>query len=126
MHVKLLLLVLFCLILFSTPLSSKEYDVEHYYREQGLSQASIQALLQDKQGYLWIGTGDGLNRFDGYDFEIFRSESKKVNTLSSSNILSLFEDHQNNIWIGTNGGLNRFNKKNNNFINWQSIKPWKY
>jgi signal transduction histidine kinase/ligand-binding sensor domain-containing protein/HPt (histidine-containing phosphotransfer) domain-containing protein len=115
MRVKLLLFILLCLNIFSFPLSSKELNVEHYYREQGLSQASVQALLKDNQGYLWVGTADGLNKFDGYNFEIFKNNSQLKNSLSNSNILSLFEDNQNKIWIGTQGGLNLFNKKTNNF-----------
>ena len=100
---------------------SQEYttSIRYFSTEDGLSHREVHAIFQDQEDLMWIATRFGLNRFDGYDFEIFRSESKKVNTLSSSNILSLFEDHQNNIWIGTNGGLNRFNKKNNNFKNYK-------
>ena len=115
MHINILLLLLICLQLFSPILNAKELNVEHYYREQGLSQSSVQALLQDKQGYLWVGTGDGLNKFDGYNFEVHKSNSQLKNALSNSNVLSLFEDNQSNIWIGTAGGLNRFNKKTNDF-----------
>lgn len=115
MHVKLLLLILFCLNLFAASLSAKEFNVEHYYREQGLSQASVQALLNDSQGYLWVGTVDGLNKFDGYNFEVYKNNTQVTGTLSNNKILSLFEDNQNNIWIGTNSGLNFFNKKTNDF-----------
>lgn len=115
MHVKLLPFIFLCLNVFPIQLFATEINVEHYYREHGLSQASVQALLQDKQGYLWVGTGDGLNKFDGYNFEIFKNNSEKITTISNSNILSLFEDHQNNIWVGTIAGLSRFNKNSNDF-----------
>ncbi|MDO6445912.1 response regulator [Colwellia sp. 1_MG-2023] len=121
MHLKLILLVILCLNIFVKPLFAKDFYVDHYDREEGLSQASVQTLLLDKQGYLWVGTGDGLNRFDGYNFTVYKSDLENTNSLSSSNINSLIEDKNNNIWVGTISGLNRFNKKNNDFTTFTHI-----
>ncbi|GLX80042.1 hypothetical protein tinsulaeT_33820 [Thalassotalea insulae] len=111
------MLLFFSGLLFSliqSPVLSTEF--EHFYREQGLSQGSTQALLYDNQGYLWIGTADGLNRYDGYQFTIYKNVPDNKRALSSNNILALFEDQNNQLWIGTDGGgLNRFNKQTNTF-----------
>ncbi len=88
---------------------------EHLTREQGLSQSSAQSLLYDSEGFLWIGTNDGLNRYDGYQFTIFQNLPEKSNSISNNNITTLFEDKANNVWVGTAAGLNRFNKRLNTF-----------
>ena len=80
---------------------------EHLSLEQGLSQSSVFCVLQDSQGFLWICTQDGLNRYDGYGFTIYRPIPDDPHSLSDSYILSLFEDQDRILWIGTYGrGLN--------------------
>ena len=74
---------------------------------KGLSQNSIYCLLQDARGFIWIGTWDGLNRYDGYDFIIYNTE----NGLSNPTVNSLCEDDEKNIWIGTDNGLNLLDRK---------------
>lgn len=77
--------------------------------ESGLSQSTVHAILQDKYGFLWIGTQDGLNRYDGYSFKVFRPDLEAPDSLSDRWITSLFEDSQGYLWIGTRqGGLNRY------------------
>lgn len=83
--------------------------VEHFSKQEGLSHADVRAVLQDRQGFIWIGTQDGLNRFDGYSFTTFRHKAEDPNSLSSNNILSLYEDQDGIIWLGTTEGLNRLN-----------------
>ena len=81
---------------------------EHLSLEQGLSQSSVFCMLQDSQGFLWICTQDGLNKYDGYGFTVYRPIPGDVQSLSDSYILSLHEDHDRKLWIGTYGrGLNR-------------------
>ena len=85
---------------------------EHFSSEDGLSQNAVFAMLQDRQGFLWIGTQDGLNRYDGQGFTIYRNDPQDVTSLSSSSILSLLEDSQGVLWVGTwGGGLNRFDPR---------------
>ncbi len=73
--------------------------------EQGLSQSSVHAIVQDKQGFLWFGTQDGLNRFDGYTLTVFRQQQSNIaNSLPNNCIQSLYEDRSGTLWIGTRGG----------------------
>ena len=75
----------------------------------GLSQSVVNCILQDTQGFIWIGTQDGLNRYDGYTFKIFRPDSSDNLSISDRWITTLFQDKQGYIWIGTRlGGLNRY------------------
>ncbi|MEW6650050.1 MAG: two-component regulator propeller domain-containing protein [Chloroflexota bacterium] len=81
---------------------------EHLSIDDGLSQNAGLALLQDRQGYLWIGTQDGLNRYDGYNLTQFKHDPADPQSISHNGIITLYEDDQGSLWIGTwGGGLNR-------------------
>lgn len=81
---------------------------EHLALEDGLSQNAVLDLLQDRQGFLWVATQDGLNRYDGYGFAVFKNDPENPSTLSFNSVLTLLEDRTGHIWIGTwGGGLNR-------------------
>lgn len=93
---------------------------EHLSIENGLPQNSAKAILQDKQGFLWIGTEEGLARYDGYEFKIFKSNFNNAHSLSGNYVTVLFEDLQSNLWIGTRGGgLNRFNPTTEQFTHFR-------
>lgn len=79
--------------------------------EQGLSQSTIFCILQDRRGFMWFGTQDGLNRYDGYTFTVYRHEPRNANSLSSSLVSALIEDHESMLWVGTDRGLNRFDPR---------------
>ncbi|MBK7106538.1 MAG: hypothetical protein IPH62_14770 [Ignavibacteriae bacterium] len=84
--------------------------------EEGLSQSSILSILQDKRGYLWIGTANGLNRFDGYEFVVYNNITEDSSSISDNEITSMYEDKEGFIWIGTAKGiLNKFNPKTETF-----------
>ncbi|MBE0645902.1 MAG: response regulator [Bacteroidetes bacterium] len=84
--------------------------------EQGLPYSRVICLLQDRQGYMWIGTRAGLGRWDGYNMTVFRSNPEDNTTLSNTNIWALFEDHNGIMWIGTEGGgLNRYDARTDRF-----------
>ncbi len=82
---------------------------------EGLSQSSVLCILQDSQGFMWFGTRDGLNKFDGQKFIIYRHNSQDSTSISNGFIRSLIEDDEGNIWIGTMNGLNRYIAKDQTF-----------
>lgn len=90
----------------------------HFQRlslEQGLSQSNVYCIFQDSKGWMWFGTEDGLNKFDGYQFTYFTRNPLDTNSISSNTIFSIDEDPQGNLWIGTAEGLNKFNPKTEKF-----------
>jgi ligand-binding sensor domain-containing protein/signal transduction histidine kinase len=85
--------------------------------EHGLSQSSVYSIFQDQKGFLWFGTEDGLNKYDGYSFTIYRHDPDDPYSLSDNSVLSIHEDQLGVMWIGTYGrGLNRFDRENERFI----------
>ncbi|MCC5946520.1 MAG: SpoIIE family protein phosphatase [Bernardetiaceae bacterium] len=83
--------------------------------ENGLSQNTTAALAQDKKGFLWIGTQDGLNRYNGYEIEVFRHKRGQPQSLNGNYINTIMEASDGNIWIGTNVGLNQFSPSTHHF-----------
>ncbi len=97
----------------------KDIKFQHYTSEDGLSQRSVMSILQDKKGYLWFGTRDGLNKFDGNKFIIYKHDTEDPKSLSNNNIHSIYEDKSGNLWVGTKNGLNKYNPKEDNFIQYK-------
>jgi signal transduction histidine kinase/ligand-binding sensor domain-containing protein/DNA-binding NarL/FixJ family response regulator len=95
---------------------------EHLSLDQGLSQSVVTAMLQDRKGFLWLGTQDGLNRYDGYTFRIFRHKPEDAKSVANSYVYSLAEDPSGLLWIGTNGGLSRFDATTETFTNFRHIE----
>lgn len=91
--------------------------------EDGLSNNSVQAIIQDTQGFMWFGTLDGLNKYDGYEFRIFRHNKNSTTSLGDNNVLSLYEDSSGYLWIGTASGLDRLDRETGNFIHYQLQLP---
>lgn len=93
---------------------------QNFTTRNGLSANKVNDVIQDKLGFLWFATEDGLNRFDGYEFRVYRNIPGDSLSLSSNNIWTLFEDSNGDIWIGTKAGeLNRYNYKTDNFNSWK-------
>ena len=92
----------------------------HLSLDDGLSQNAGLAFLQDRRGYLWIGTQDGLNRYDGYTFTIYKNDPGNPDSLSFNSINALAEDRDGLLWVGTwGGGLNRFDPRTQRFTRFQ-------
>jgi len=82
-----------------------DLQFEHIRVEQGLSQGLVKAIVQDRSGYMWFGTADGLNRYDGYGFTVFRADAKDSVSIGNGRIVALAVDSSNTLWIGTDDGL---------------------
>lgn len=90
---------------------SKDYRFTHLTTANGISQSEVYTFLEDSHGFLWFGTVDGLNRYDGYSFKIFNTDKTFPNSLSNNTIRSLVEDSMERIWIGTDDGLNFYDQR---------------
>ncbi len=99
---KRLILILAFICSGLQPVMAQVYPFRTYSIEKGLSEAVVHDLMQDENGYLWIATGYGLNRFDGHEFKNYYKEDG----LQSNKIYSLYLDDENRIWVGTNSGVN--------------------
>ena len=88
-HLKLILSILFIFCLTRTYADDSNYLFRHYQVENGLSDNMATCCVQDRKGYIWIGTRDGLNRFDGYTFKVFRNDPDETETLGSNWITCL-------------------------------------
>jgi signal transduction histidine kinase/ligand-binding sensor domain-containing protein/DNA-binding response OmpR family regulator len=98
----------FLLVVSFAALAQKQTRYERLSTASGLSQSSVYKIIQDKKGFLWFATGDGLNRYDGHNFKIYRNDPSDPKTLSGSEIFTVAEDDLGNLWVGTrNSGLNK-------------------
>ena len=114
--------LLLCLLFLLSGLKSNGIDVvnnlnfDFYSQEHGLSNNQIHCILQDKKGWMWFGTSQGVCRFDGYRFTVFKNDPDDSTSLKGNLVRAIFEDHKGQLWIGTeNGGLNKFNREKENF-----------
>lgn len=85
--------------------------------DQGISQTTIESIFQDSKGYVWLGTNDGLNKFNGYDFKVYNYEEDE-NSISNNFITDIKEDKDENIWIATIDGVNKLDQKTGKFTNY--------
>jgi len=94
---------------------------EHLTIEDGLSQNAGLAIFQDSKGYLWIGTQDGLNRYDGFSFKIFKHDPELPDSISYNSVIAIAEDKDGTLWFGTwGGGLNRFDPDSETFVRYRN------
>ena len=93
---------------------------EHYSLDQGLSQSIVFAIHKDRRGFMWFGTESGLNRFDGYQFTIFKNLPFDSSSISNNNIRAICEDDSGFLWIATTGGLNRYDWRTEKFTRFRN------
>lgn len=118
MRKHILLLITLLVTLEVTAQNNENFYFSNLNLKDGLSQISVLKIFQDTKGFIWFGTRNGLNRYDGSEFVIYKHDPKDSLTLSDNHIWSLAEDNDRNLWIGTARGLNKLDLKTNR------IKPF--
>ena len=110
LHLCLTVLFLSLLIVAKAAVAGQDnIRFQRYTQQQGLSQQAVMAVMQDRSGFMWFATQEGLNRFDGYQFRVFYHNPDNANSLSNDAVYSIIEDHQGYLWLGTDGGgIERF------------------
>jgi PAS domain S-box-containing protein len=101
-------------------IEGKDIRFTHLSTEQGLSQSRVDHMLQDRRGFIWIGTYNGLNRYDGYSFKTYKPDPDNPNSLGGSLVLPLFEDRSGILWIGVDTGLDRFDPVTERFTHFRA------
>jgi len=113
------------IFIFISNIVAAQYNDMKFQRislTEGLSQVFVNIMYYDSKGYIWIGTQDGLNLYDGYTFKIFRPDFENPEKSINNNIInSINEDSNQNIWIGTLGGLNFYDRRHEKFFSWTNI-----
>src|SRR5688572_17350996 len=112
-------LLLFCLCFFiwlSPATAQEDINFTSLTTKDGLSSNNVNAILRDRYGFMWFATDDGLDRFDGANFKVYRNKPMDSTSLQANEILSLHEDKDGNLWVGTSGGsLSLYDRKKDHF-----------
>ena len=113
--------VIWFFVLFLAPLlvlpQRREFQFKHLTTQDGLSQSVVTSILQDDKGFMWFGTRDGLNKYDGYKFTVYRNDPEVPGTISNNYVRCLLKDRKGNLWVGTfDGGLSLYDREKDNFI----------
>lgn len=99
---------------------SQHVKFEHLGTGDGLSQSNVICIMQDSRGFMWFGTRDGLNRYDGYQFTVYKNDPEDKKSLGNSFVMDMVEDGEGYIWIGTwGGGLDRYDRQHNQFTHFR-------
>lgn len=120
-----ILLIALCLTCFLSYSQDNSIKFRNISIENGLSQSSVNDIIQDDLGFIWIATQDGLNLYDGHEFQVFKHEEDQPRSLINNFITCLFKDDDGNIWIGTQGGLDLMDPVRHTFLhfNYNEANP---
>lgn len=109
----ILLFFAFCYCL--TVVRAQPFYFRHYEVEDGLSNNTVITALQDRYGFIWLGTSEGLNRFDGNSFKVYRHQARDKHSLKSNSVYCLYEDKKGNLWVGTEKGIGVYDVRHDQF-----------
>jgi len=112
----------FLSLVVALPVSGQDITMRftHLNQDDGLSQSTVNKILQDSRGFLWFATEDGLNRYNGYEFKVFKHQPGNPQSISSNSVSDIIEDRDGNLWIGTKGGgLNKYNPETERFTHFK-------
>ncbi|MBQ3420121.1 MAG: histidine kinase, partial [Romboutsia sp.] len=120
-HIKKVLAMVCILSCINTSTSYanivENYNFKNLTVEDGLSQSTVETIYQDSKGYIWIGTNDGLDRYNGYEFKYYKHDKDDENSIANNYIVDIIEDKDGYIWVSTINGLSRINPENDNIKN---------
>lgn len=115
--VKKVFLVLCCLSSLLVKAEAPSYVFHQLSIKDGLSEGTVRCIIEDKKGFMWFGTEDGLNKYDGYKFTVYKTDTKDKFAITSNNIKCLFNDQEGNLWVGTRHGINIYDHLLDRFHN---------
>jgi ligand-binding sensor domain-containing protein len=104
-------------------IEGRDIRFQTLFNRQNLSHVRVESIVQDTQGFMWFGTWNGLNRYDGYKYKLFKHEAGDAQSLSGVYIYTLFKDHRGNLWIGTDGFVDRFHPETESFTHYKLETP---
>lgn len=98
--------------------AAQKLQFRHITPNDGLAGSRVHDILQDSRGFMWFGTANGLNRFDGYQATVYRRERNNPHSLSNGEITDLYEDREGTLWVATRGGVSRYDRQRDHFDNY--------
>jgi ligand-binding sensor domain-containing protein/signal transduction histidine kinase/DNA-binding response OmpR family regulator len=113
------LLLLICLFPIPGNATVPPLEFTNISSDNGLSNSTVNCILQDSKGFMWFGTKDGLNKYDGYQMAVYKYDAKNKFSISDNYIRHIYEDRQKNLWVGTSNGLNLFDREKGIFISYK-------
>ncbi len=117
------LLLSICIFGCVSSIAQSSIKFDHITSENGLSQNDVNAIIQDDEGFMWFGTHDGLNKYDGYNFKVYRHEEDNPQSMTNNLIQCLQKDKDGNLWmINTNSGITKFDIRTETFTNFRHEK----
>ena len=121
-NIILILVCIFSCLKISTSYANirESFNFKNITIEDGLSQSTVETIYQDSKGYIWIGTNDGLDRYNGYEFKHYKYDKYDKNSIANNYIVDIIEDKNGYIWVSTIGGLSRINPDKNEIKNYYS------
>ena len=121
-NIILILVCIFSCLKISTSYANirESFNFKNITIEDGLSQSTVETIYQDSKGYIWIGTNDGLDRYNGYEFKHYKHDKYDKNSIANNYIVDIIEDKNGNIWVSTIGGLSRINPDKDEIKNYYS------
>ncbi|MDO3627617.1 response regulator [Mucilaginibacter sp. BT774] len=127
-HFAILQLLLFVAVTYVTSIpafaqsQSAPYKIKYLTVDEGLSHTDANDIAQDKQGFIWIGTNFGLDRYDGYKVRKYYNSNEPLNNAYKNRVVCLYPDNEGNIWLSTEGGLQRFDMRTERYIDYKAQK----
>lgn len=119
-YIRFLIILLLASLCFPYVQAQTPNDIRftHLGLENGLSHSTVLSITQDKEGCIWLATYDGVNKYDGYEFHVYRNQDKNPRSIASNTATCIATDEENRIWVGTKEGLSLYNADLDNFTNY--------